>query len=45
MPLFTQAEEPPVDPLKTIIESIDVDDLSPRDALNLIYTLKEHLAS
>jgi len=41
--LFVPAEEPKVDPLKTIIESIDVDSLSPREAINLIYTLKESL--
>jgi len=41
--LFTPAEEPRPDPLQTIIESIDVDSLSPREAINLIYTLKEGL--
>jgi DNA mismatch repair protein MutS len=42
--LFSRTEEPPPDPLKIIIESVDVDNLTPRDALNLIYTLKENLA-
>ena len=29
--------------MTTIMESVDVDNLTPRDALNLIYTLKERL--
>ena len=41
--LFSTPAEPEPDPLHTIIESIDVDDLSPREAINLIYTLKEKL--
>jgi DNA mismatch repair protein MutS len=44
LPLFIAAEEPRPDPLKTIIESIDVDSLSPREAINLIYTLKDTLS-
>jgi len=44
LPLFIPAEEPRSDPLKTIVESIDVDSLSPREAINLIYTLKDSLS-
>ena len=43
IPLFADTEEPRVDPMATIIESVDVDNLTPRDALNLVYTLKERL--
>jgi DNA mismatch repair protein MutS len=43
IPLFADTEEPRADPMATIIESVDVDNLTPRDALNLVYTLKERL--
>jgi DNA mismatch repair protein MutS len=43
LPLFAaaaQAEDAPPDPLRTEIESVDVDALSPREALELVYRLK-----
>ena len=43
LPLFAPTQERRPDPLKTILESIDVDSLSPREAINLIYTLKDSL--
>ena len=41
--LFSQLpeiEEPPVDELRNELEAIDADDLSPRQALELVYRLK-----
>ncbi|ATE63229.1 DNA mismatch repair protein MutS [Rhizorhabdus dicambivorans] len=43
LPLFAaaaQLEEAPPDPLRSAVEGIDVDALSPRDALDLLYKLK-----
>jgi DNA mismatch repair protein MutS len=43
LPLFAaavQAEEAVADPLRREIEAIDVDALSPREALELVYRLK-----
>ena len=41
--LFQAEAKPAPDPLHTMLESLDVDALSPRDAINLIYSLKEQL--
>ena len=43
LPLFAaaaQAEEAAPDPLRSEIEGVDVDSLSPREALELVYRLK-----
>ena len=42
LPLFAAAAaaEPPPDPLRTLLAAIDVDALSPRDALDRLYALK-----
>lgn len=44
LPLFAAAatvEQPKLDPLRDAVSSIDADALSPRDALDLIYRLKQ----
>lgn len=43
--LFTENKEKaaPKNPLNTMLESIKIDELSPREALNLIYSMKEEL--
>ncbi|TNF91361.1 MAG: DNA mismatch repair protein MutS, partial [Gammaproteobacteria bacterium] len=41
--LFEPVEEAPPDPLKVMLKSINPDTLSPRDAINLVYALKDEL--
>ncbi len=43
--LFTANKEnaAPKNPLNTMLESISIDELSPREALNLLYSMKEEL--
>ena len=41
LPLFATAPEPPPDPLRTLLADLDTDQLSPREALDKIYQLKE----
>jgi len=46
LPLFAahvQEEAPKADPIRTQLEALDIDALSPRDALDLLYSLKRAL--
>lgn len=43
MTLFQPEQEQEEHPLQSMLENIDIDELSPREALNLLYSLKETL--
>jgi DNA mismatch repair protein MutS len=43
LPLFAQAPEPPPDPLRTALEALDPDALTPRAALEALYRLRQLL--